>query len=70
MARYAVERHLLEGLSREDVIKKLGSANTDRGFNLQYNLGPHRGWISMDGCYLDIRFDESGRVRDVKIRVS
>lgn len=70
MARYIVEHRVLNGLTYTEVIRKLGKADEDRGFALRYNLGPERGFISVDGVVLNIYFGEQGMVREVKIRVT
>lgn len=70
MARYIVDHHLLNGLTREEVTNKLGAPRHDRRFVIEYDLGPERGLFNVDGLVLDIYFDENGGVSKVIIRVT
>ncbi len=68
MAKYIVEHRLLDGLTYPEVINKLGKADKDWGFLLHYNLGPERGFISIDGVVFDVYFGEDGKVSKITIR--
>jgi hypothetical protein len=69
MARYLVDHGTLNGLSREEVIGKLGKPDSDRAFDLQYKIGISPGPYNYEGGAFDIWLDEFGRVKRVKIYV-
>lgn len=70
MAHFLMDKDMLKGLSKPDVIRMLGEPYQDRGYIIAYNLGPERGFISVDGVVMDIYFDASGVLTEMKIRTT
>jgi len=69
IARYFIDHHSLIGLTRSQILAMLGTPYQDQGFALHYDLGPERGFISMDGILLDIFF-ENDKVSEVRLHVT
>ena len=70
MADELVDRHVLQGKSRPEVIEMLGEPTETEYFadwDVVYWLGPQRGFFAVDSEWLVIRFDESGRVSEAKV---
>lgn len=66
MARYLVDQHALAGLTREEVVAKLGEASGDA--YMLYDLGPERGSLfKVDNDWLEITLP-GGKVDGVRIR--
>ena len=66
-----IESKILDDLSREEVVKLLGTPTSDfspeyrkeRGNEIYYNLGPERGFVRIDSEWLSISFDENEKVK-------
>ena len=70
MADWLLVSHSLIGMSRAEVVKKLGDPPpTDyfRDWSLVYNLGAERGFISIDSEWLVVRIGGDGRVVAARI---
>jgi hypothetical protein len=70
MADWMVLTHSLVGLTRSEVVAKLGEPPpTDyfKDWSMVYILGSERGFISIDSEWLVLRIDAGGRVGEVKI---
>ena len=72
MAGDLIRTDRLKGLSRQQVVSLLGEPNRP-GYNyfpdsdLVYDLGPERGWMSIDDEWLLIDLDRNGRVSRAQI---
>ncbi len=70
MARFLIDQHLLAGLSRQEVIIRLGKPDDDGESKVSYSLGPERDMFAMDGLVFDIYFDTEGVVSKARIRAT
>jgi hypothetical protein len=67
-----MERHLLDGRSREEVESLLGPGPHTPLFpdwDVAYRLGPERSFYRIDSEWLVIRLDSSGRVKEYRLTV-
>ncbi len=70
MARYLIENADIRKWNREEVVAKLGNPDiSDETRFFFYNLGPERSMFQIDKNWLDFRFDASGRITTVCIRL-
>jgi hypothetical protein len=70
MADDLVESKKLIGLTRQEVVSRLGEPpKTEyfKNFDLVYYLGPERGFISIDSEWLVVKFSPDGRVERAAI---
>lgn len=70
MADWLVLTHSLIGKTRAQIVAELGEPPpTDyfRDWSLVYNLGPERGFMSIDSEWLVVRIGEDGRVAEARI---
>ena len=70
MADDLVENKTLIGLTRQEVVARLGEPpKTEyfKNFDLVYYLGPERGFISIDSEWLVVKFGPDGRVQRAAI---
>jgi hypothetical protein len=69
MVNSLIESKILDDLSKEEVIKLLGTPTSDfspeythQSNEIYYNLGPERGFIRIDSEWLSITFNKKGKV--------
>jgi hypothetical protein len=70
MADWLIYSQSLIGSTRAQVVAKLGEPpSTDyfRDWSMVYNLGPERGFMSIDSEWLVVRISEDGRVEEARI---
>ena len=70
MADDLVDNKKLIGLTRQEVVARLGEPpKTEyfKEFDLVYNLGPERGFISIDSEWLVLKLGPDGRVNRATI---
>jgi|GEM_PF-3652624 len=70
MARYLVDKHMLTGKSRAEVLSELGDPSVSSSNFLLYNLGPERGSLfRIDDDWLELTFDAASKgVINARIR--
>jgi hypothetical protein len=69
MADSLVASHTLQGKTRAQIIELLGApeASGISTWDMSYLLGDERGFISIDGEWLVLRFDPAGRVNQAAV---
>ena len=70
MADGLILRNALVGLTRKEVVAKLGEPPPESflvGWSMTYWLGNERGFFSIDSEWLTVRFDVSGHVAEAAI---
>lgn len=69
MADRMIARRALEGLSRTELIAKLGPPDSHifPGYDMIYLLGPERGFVSIDSEWLAVQFGADGRVTGARL---
>lgn len=70
MARYLVDKQMLTGRSRAEVLNELGDPSVSTTNFLLYNLGPERGSLfRIDDDWLELTFDAASKgVINARIR--
>lgn len=69
MADWLVRKGKLSGLTRVEVVALLGEPPATRYFqayDLVYNLGSERGFVSIDSEWLLLKLDNAGRVEGIQ----